>query len=384
MTSRPFPPKVSIPLNRPALVGNELLYIGDALRRGQISGDGHYTRRASATLENLLGVSHVLLTPSCTHALELAFLLLPFKPGQEVLCPSFTFPSTANAFVLRGLRPRFIDIRPDTLNLDEGLLEKAVTKRTVAITPVHYAGVPCQMDVIMRVARKYHLAVIEDAAQALGAKFQGRMAGSFGAMSAFSFHETKNCNCGEGGALVLRDRRFIRRAEIIRQKGTNREQYFRGEVAKYSWVDIGSSYIPSELQSAYLQGQLEHLNAITRKRRALHERYTRALAPLESQGYLRTPRIPKDCDSAYHLFYILLNNAAESRRVRLFFQKRGILSAFHYFPLHLSAMGKKYGYRAGDCPVTESVSERLLRLPFYSTMTFREQTAVIQALRDAF
>jgi dTDP-4-amino-4,6-dideoxygalactose transaminase len=384
MVLKKSPPPVSIPLNCPALVGSELRYIGDALRRGQISGDGYYTRLASASLEHLLGVPRVLLTPSCTHALELAFLLLPTKPGQEVLCPSFTFPSTANAFVLRGLKPRFIDIRPDTLNIDECLLERAVTRRTVAIAPVHYAGVPCQMDVIMRVAHKHGLAVIEDAAQALGARFKGRMAGTFGVMSAFSFHETKNCNCGEGGCLVMRGSRFIRRAEIIRQKGTNREQYFRGEVAKYSWVDIGSSYIPSELQSAYLQGQLEHLGEITRKRRELHERYVEALAPLAARGCLRLPCIPGDRTSAYHLFYILLENAAQSRRVRLHLQSRGILSAFHYFPLHLSTMGKRFGYRAGDFPVTESMSKRLLRLPFYSTMTWREQKIIFQALRDAF
>ncbi len=373
-----------IPLNRPSLAGSELRYIGDALRRGQISGDGFYTRRCSAYLEKLLGAKRVLLTPSCTQALELAFLLLKTEPGQEVICPSFTFPSTANAFVLRGLKPKFIDIRPDTLNMDERLLKGAITRRTIAITPVHYAGVPCQMDVIMKTARTHHLTVIEDAAQALGARFRGRPAGTFGALNAFSFHETKNCMCGEGGALAIQEARYIRRAEIIRQKGTNREAFYRGETDKYSWVDWGSSYVPSELQTAYLMAQLEKLALITRCRRRLYERYGAALEPLESRGILRLPVIPKDCESSYHLFHVLFESGRERQRVMAGLQRKGIYATFHYLPLHSSVMGRRFGYRQGDCPVTESVSERLLRLPLYNVMTTVEQNQVIRALNGFF
>ncbi len=376
--------KFRIPLNRPALVGSELRYIGDALRRGQISGDGFYTRRCSAYLEHLLGARRVLLTPSCTHALELAFLLLPTEPGQEVLCPSFTFPSTANAFVLRGLKPRFIDIRPDTLNMDERLVEASITRRTAAITPVHYAGVPCQMDVIMNVARKHHLTVVEDAAQALGARFRKRPAGTFGALNAFSFHETKNCMCGEGGALVIMESRYTRRAEIIRQKGTNREAFYRGETDKYSWVDRGSSYVPSELQTAYLMAQLEKLEAITRRRRHLYESYHEALTPLEARGLLQLPIIPKDCESSYHLFHVLFETGHERQRVMSAMQRKGIYATFHFLPLHLSAMGRCFGYRKGDFPVTESASDRLLRLPLYNSMTPSEQDQVIRALKTLF
>jgi len=373
---------MKIPLNRPSLAGRELEYIKDAVRHGQISGDGYYTQRCSSILEKRLKAPRVLLTPSCTHALELAFLLADVKKGQEVICPSFTFPSTANAFVLRGLKPRFIDIRSDTLNMDESLLESAITPKTVAISPVHYAGVPCQMDVILRVARKHHLLVIEDAAQALGATFRGRPVGTFGALNAFSFHETKNCMCGEGGALVICDPRYVLRAEIMRQKGTNREQFFRGEVDKYSWVDMGSSYVPSELQTAYLLAQLQNLDSITAKRRNLHNIYKEAFADLEQKGRLRLPRIPDDCVSAYHLFYLILENAKELERVRKGLMKKGILAAFHYFPLHLSVMGRRFGYRKGDFPLSESISERLLRIPFYTSMTVREQQTVIRAIRE--
>jgi dTDP-4-amino-4,6-dideoxygalactose transaminase len=376
------PARYSVPLNRPSLAGSELRYIGDALRRGQISGDGFYTRRCSAFLEHFLGAPRVLLTPSGTHALELAFLLLRSEPGQEVICPSFTFPSTANAFVLRKLKPRFVDIRPDTLNLDERHLEGAITRRTVAISPVHYAGVPCQMDVIMKVARRHRLAVIEDAAQALGARFQGRLAGSFGAMNAFSFHETKNCMCGEGGGLAILDKRYVQRAEIIRQKGTNREAFYRGQIAKYSWVDWGSSYVPSELQSAFLLAQLEKLSVITRQRQRLYERYQMAFETLENRGVLRLPVIPRDCEPSYHLFYVLFENARERQRVMEGMQRKGILATFHYFPLHLSVMGRLFGYRKGDFPVTEDLSERLLRLPLYNCMSRSEQNHVIGTLKS--
>jgi len=314
----------------------------------------------------------------------LAYLLLPTEPEQEVLCPSFTFPSTVNAFVIRGLKPRFIDIRADTLNLNERLLEASITRRTVAITPVHYAGVPCQMDMIMRVARKHHLAVIEDAAQALGARFRGRLAGTFGALNAFSFHETKNCMCGEGGALAITNTRYTLRAEIIRQKGTNREAFYRGQVDKYSWVDWGSSYVPSELQTAFLLAQLEKLAPITRRRRQLYEGYRAALAPLEARGVLALPIIPEECESSYHLFHVLLETERERRRVMTGLERKGIYATFHFLPLHVSAMGRRFGYRKGDFPVTENASARLLRFPLFNSMTDSEQDRVVRTLQSLF
>lgn len=380
LTSRSLP--IRIPLNRPAILGRELAYIRDALRRGQISGDGYYTRRASSVLERALGLPRVLLTPSCTHALEMAYLLLPARAGQNVICPSFTFPSTANAFVLRGLIPRFIDIRPDTLNLDERQLEDRVTSDTLAVTPVHYAGVPCEMDTILSVAKKKRLHVVEDAAQALGARYRGRQAGTFGELNAFSFHETKNCVCGEGGALAIRDAKYIRRAEIIRQKGTNREQFLRGEIDKYTWVDLGSSQVPSELQTAYLLAQLEKLDWIARRRRRIYEIYERALKPLEAKGTVCLPRIPAHCVSSYHLFYLLLPTPRWRDRVIAGLRRHGILATFHYFPLHLSAMGRRYGYRRGQFPVSEDVSARLLRLPMYNTLTRADQERVIRVLQS--
>jgi dTDP-4-amino-4,6-dideoxygalactose transaminase len=378
------PSQIRIPLNRPGCVGPEWAYIRDALRRGQLSGDGYYTQRCSRHLEQMLQVPRVLLTSSGTHALEMAFLLLEAAPGEEVICPSFTFPSTANAFVLRGLRPRFVDIRPDTLNLDESLVEEVMTRRTVAIVPVHYAGVPAQMDVLVSLARHRGVMIVEDAAQALGARFRGQLAGTFGALNAFSFHETKNCMCGEGGALVITERRYIRRAEIIRQKGTNRDQFLRGEVDKYTWVDEGSSYVPSELQTAYLMAQLEHLDRITEKRRRLYERYREGLADLERRGILQLPRIPAECRSSYHLFRVLLESPKEARRALDVLHRKGIYAAIHYVPLHLSAMGKRFGYRRGDFPVTERVSGRLIRLPMYNSMRRAEQLQVLRALHDLF
>ncbi len=371
---------MKIPFNKPVLWGSELRYIADAVRRGQLSGDGYYTGQCQAILRRTVRAEEVLLTSSCTHALELAFLLLDIRPGDEVIVPSFTFPSTSNAFVLRGARPVFIDIRPDTLNMNEQLLESLVTSRTRAIVPVHYAGVPCQMDVIERVAHKHNLAVVEDAAQALGASFRGRPAGGMGVLNALSFHETKNCQCGEGGALLIQDPRYRKRAEILRQKGTNRAQYFRGEVDKYSWVDIGSSYVPSELQAAYLYSQLEHLKQIKAVRQRLYDRYFDALEPFEHQGKLRRPYIPPDCNSSHHAFYILLNSERERDRVIQGLQKKNIHAVFHYFPLHASTMGKQFGYRSGACPVSEIVSRRLVRLPLYNSMTVHEQRYVLETL----
>lgn len=376
------PTAYSIPLNRPLLMGGELRYIRDAVRRGQLSGDGHYTHLCSRWLESHLGVPRVLLTPSCTHALELAYLLLDTEPGQEVLCPSFTFPSTANAFVLRGLKPRFVEIDARTLNMDPHSANAERTRQTVAITPVHYAGVPCDMTALAAMATRHHLEIVEDAAQALGARHQQRWAGAFGGLGAFSFHETKNCICGEGGALAIRNPRHIRRAEILRQKGTDRERFLRGEVDKYTWVDVGSSFVPSELQSAYLYAQLEHIETITQRRKRLHQRYVEALRRLEEQGRIQLPYIPPDTESAYHLFYVLLESPKQRAHVIKKLKENGIMATFHYFPLHLSAMGRRFGYGKGDFPVTERLSNCLLRLPFFTSMTHREQQRVIRLLSE--
>jgi dTDP-4-amino-4,6-dideoxygalactose transaminase len=372
---------MKVPFNKPSVLGREFRYIRDAVRRGQLSGDGYYTGKCSRLLERRLGAHRVLLTPSCTHALELAALLLDLKSGDEVILPTFTFPSTANAFVLRGAVPRLIDIRPDTLNMDERLLEEAITARSRAVCPVHYAGVPCRMDRIGRVARRRGLSVVEDAAQALGASVDGRPAAAWGCLNALSFHETKNCACGEGGALVITEPRLAQRAEIIRQKGTNRAQFLRGQVDKYSWVDVGSSYVPSELQAAYLLAQLEKLPAVLSVRRRLFENYQQALARHQDRGRLQLPAIPADSRSSYHLFHILLENERDRDRVMAGLQKRGVLAIFHYFPLHLSKMGRRFGYRPGQLPVAESVSKRLLRLPMYNTMTEPEQDYVIRTLQ---
>lgn len=372
---------IKIPFNRPSTQGREIQYIRDAIRRGHLSGDGYYTHRCHERLEHLLGVPDVLLTPSCTHALEMAFLLADLHPGDEVILPTFTFTSTANAFILRGAIPRFLDSRSDTLNMNDRLLESALTPRTRAILPVHYGGVPCQMDVIMRFARKHQLYVIEDSAQALGATFKGKPAGTFGHLNAISFHETKNCMCGEGGALVIRDREFMARAHILRQKGTNRDQFLKGRVDKYSWVDIGSSYVPSELQSAYLLAQLEHVDRIHRRRKRLFEEYVKDLNPFEKRGQIQLPIIPSGCISSYHLFYVIFESEKERERVRRGLLSKGILAVTHYFPLHLSKMGRRYGYRQGQFPVAEQTSERLLRLPFYNNMTSKEQEKVLSSLK---
>lgn len=369
-----------VPFNKAEPVGCELTYIQDAIRRGGRPGNGYYMARCSQWLRAYLKAKTVLITPSCTHALELAYMVLKIKPGDEVIVPSFTFPSTANAFVLRGARPRFIDIRSDTLNLDERLIEKAISPKTRAITVVHYAGVPCQMDVIMRIARKHGLPVIEDAAQALGATFQGKPVGSLGNLSAFSFHKSKHCFCGEGGALVADRKVHSAPAEIYRQNGTDRSLFIQGGVAQYTWVDEGSSFLPSELQCAFLLAQLEHLESIRKKRKKRYETYLAAFQGLEARGDIQLPVIPSDRTSSYHLFHVLFENEKTRNRVMNQLRKKGISAYFHYFPLHLSRMGRRYGYKPGQFPVSESANQRLLRLPLYNTMTVKEQAAVINAL----
>ena len=372
--------KYSIPFNRPSLVGNELAYIADVIRAGHASGDGDYTRKCHALLEQTLGVPKVLLTTSCTHALEMAALLLDIQPGDEVIVPSFTFVSTVNAFVLRGARPVFIDIRPDTLDLDESQLERLISPRTKAIVPVHYAGVGCEMDVILEIAERYGVAVVEDNAHGLFGKHKGKYLGTFGCLATQSFHETKNFTCGEGGALLINDPQYIERAEIIREKGTNRSRFFRGQVDKYTWVDIGSSYLPSDLLAAFLYAQLEAREQIQSKRRAIWERYNEQLLAWSASNDARLPVVPSHCQQSYHMFYVILPSLEARQRLIAHLKAQGVLAVFHYLPLHLSSMGRQWGYQSGDCPVTEMVSDRLLRLPFYNDFTGREQQFVVDTV----
>ena len=368
-----------IPFNRPSLMGNEIAYITQSVTAGHISGDGAFTKRCHALLEELLG-ARALLTTSCTHALEMAALLLDIGPGDEVIVPSFTFVSTVNAFVLRGARPVFCDIRPDTLNLDETLLPRLITERTRAIVPVHYAGVGCEMDEILRLANARGIAMVEDNAHGLFGKYRGKLLGTFGALATQSFHETKNVYCGEGGALLLNDPHFIERAEIIREKGTNRSRFFRGQVDKYTWVDIGSSYLPSDVLAAFLLAQLEVRELIQSRRRHIWERYHETLAPWAEENGVRQPIVPAHCEQAYHMYYLLLPSLAARSALIDHLKARQILSVFHYLPLHLSDMGRQFGGRAGDCPVTERVSDCLLRLPFYNTLSEEDQDRVIDAV----
>lgn len=372
----------SIPFNKPFIAGRELYYIAQAVTFGNLAGDGAFTQKCSRLLEERFGIGHVLLTPSCTSALEMAAQLCQLGPGDEVLMPAYTFVSTANAVVRLGARPVFLDSRPDTLNLDEALIERAITPRTRAIFVVHYAGVACEMDCILAIARKHGLRVIEDAAQGVNAFYNGKALGSLGDLGTYSFHETKNFSCGEGGALCINDPELLERAEIIRDKGTNRRQFFRGQVDKYTWVDVGSSHVPSEIASAFLFGQLEQMDEITTRRHALHHFYRTRLKPLEIEGLLRLPRIPEDCDSNYHLFYILLPDPAQRDALLNHLKAQGILAVFHYVPLHLSPMGQELGYRSGSLPVAEDAAARLLRLPLYYDLTEDDQTRVVDCMTE--
>ncbi|TLM63131.1 MAG: dTDP-4-amino-4,6-dideoxygalactose transaminase [Deltaproteobacteria bacterium] len=354
-----------IPFNKPYMTGKELWYISQAHHRGMLAGDGHFTRRCHAWLEAQTGCHRALLTHSCTAALEMAALLADIEPGDEVIMPSYTFVSTANAFVLRGAVPVFVDIRPDTLNLDETRIEAAVTARTRAIVPVHYAGVGCEMDTIMAIARRHDLLVIEDAAQGVMAAYKGRPLGAIGDLGCLSFHETKNLISGEGGALLVNAGRFAERAEIIREKGTNRSQFFRGMVDKYTWVDAGSSYLPGELIAAFLLAQMEEAEAITAARLALWDNYHAAFAGLEAQGRARRPVIPADCRHNAHMYYLLVADLAERTALIAHLKARGILAVFHYVPLHSAPAGRRYGRAGGDLAVTADLSDRLVRLPLW-------------------
>jgi len=372
----------AIPFNRPGLAGNESRYLAEAISRGHISGDGEFTRKCHAFFEQALGLHKALLTTSCTHALEMMAFLLDIQPGDEVILPSFTFVSTANAFVLRGARPVFIDIRQDTLNLDERQLERLISPRTKAIVPVHYAGVGCEMDVIVKIAEKHKIPIVEDNAHGLFGKYRGRYLGTFGCMAAQSFHETKNFTCGEGGALFINDSRYVGRAEIIREKGTNRNQFFRGQVDKYTWVDVGSSYLPSELLAAFLYAQLEAREQIQCKRQRIWAYYRQHLQGWADHHEVRLPFVPETCEQPYHMFYLLLPSLEWRQGLIAHLAARQILSVFHYLPLHLSPMGKKFGGKPGDCPVTETVSDRLLRLPFYNDLAEADQARVVEAITE--
>lgn len=373
-------PSLRVDFNRPVIVGNEFEYIQQSILNTHISGDGPFTKKCHALLEEQLGVPKVLLTTSCTHALEMSALLLKIQPGDEVIIPDFTFVSTVNAFVLRGATPRFIDVRPDTLNLDESKLEAFITPNTRAIVPVHYAGVGCEMDSIMEIAWAHDIAVVEDNAHGLFGKYKGKYLGTFGSMASQSFHETKNFTSGEGGALLINDRELIERGEIIREKGTNRSRFFRGQVDKYTWVDIGSSYLPSDLLAAFLFAQLEQREKIQKHRKQIWEIYFTGLKDWAFAHNVQLPYIPDYCEQAYHMFYLLLPSLDIRQKFIMYLRECGIYSVFHYLPLHLSDMGQKFGGRLGDFPVTERVSDQLVRLPFHNSLTNSEQEIVIDAI----
>ena len=371
-----------IPFNRPCLTGNEYTYMAQAVANGHISGDGPFTKQCHTLFQQVFECQRVLLTTSCTHALEMAALLLDLQPGDEVIIPSFTFVSTVNAFLLHGARPVFVDVRSDTLNIDERLLEARITPATRAIVPVHYAGVGCEMNSIMDIAARHHLAVIEDNAHGIFGKYQQRWLGTLGELATLSFHETKNISCGEGGALLVNNEAYAERAEIIREKGTNRSRFFRGQVDKYTWVDIGSSYLPSDILAAFLYAQLEARDRIQSQRQFIWQYYQHHLADWAEQHDVRLPIVPADCEQSYHMFYLLLPSLKQRQELIAHLKAHGILSVFHYLPLHLSEMGQKLGGKPGQCPVTEDISDRLLRLPFYNDLDEMHLSKIVQAVHS--
>lgn len=371
---------MQVNFNKPYIAKNEITYIQEALQSRHISGDGIFTKKCHSFLEKELGVPKVLLTTSCTHALDMSALLLGLQPGDEVIVPDFTFVSTVNAFVLRGAKPVFCDICPDTLNLDENLLEGLITSRTKAIYLVHYAGVGCEMNTIMDIAAKHNIPVVEDNAHGLFGKYRGRNLGTFGCLAAQSFHETKNFVCGEGGALLINDIKYIEEAEIIREKGTNRSRFFRGQIDKYTWVNIGSSYLPSDILAAILYSQLEEKDLIQNKRRQIWDTYNLELSQWAAKNNVKMPTVPNYCDQAYHMFYVLLPDLERRQRLIEYLKSLYIMAVFHYLPLNLSDMGRKFGGSEGDCPVTEKISDQLIRLPFYNDLTQDEQSQVIDSI----
>ena len=354
-----------IDFNRPAYTGKEMEYIQDAVQRGMLCGDGEYTKRCSRWMEERFHTAHVMLTTSCTHALEMAAYLSDIQPGDEVIMPAYTFVSTADAFVLRGARIVFVDIRPDTMNIDENLIEAAITEKTRAIVPVHYAGVACEMDKIMEIAKKYNLKVIEDAAQGVDACYKGKALGTIGDFGCYSFHETKNYTMGEGGALLFQDDRYQERAEILREKGTDRSKFFRGQVDKYRWMDFGSSYLPSELNAAYLYAQLEARDRIFHKRMEIYNYYNENLAPLAAEGKVEQPYVPAECSHNAHMYYLKVRNMDVRTQLLEYLREKEIYSVFHYIPLHFSPAGMKFGRFSGEDVYTTRESERLLRLPMF-------------------
>ena len=369
---------IEIPFNRPGLAGSELEYMRQAVQNEKLAGDGHFSHMCEELLQGILGVERVLLTTSCTDALEMAALLLETEPGDEVIIPSFAFPSIGNAFVLRGAKPVFVDVRADTLNLNESLIETLVSNRTKAIVVLHYGGVGCEMTQIMAIAKEHHLHVVEDSAHGLFGKYKGRYLGTFGTFGTQSFHETKNFTCGEGGAILINDPAFVTRAEILREKGTNRSQFFRGLVDKYTWVDHGSSFLMSDLLAAFLYGQLEKREQIQGRRERIWTVYMDELRVWAQKHGVTLPTIPASCEQTHHLFFMLMPDASMRQRLMAKLRSKGILAVFHYLPLHLSKMGRKFGGEIGQCPVAEDVSDRLLRLPFYTSMTEDEQATVVR------
>lgn len=374
-----------IPFNRPPYAGNEYIYIMNSIKSSKISGDGGFTKKCHRWLEERLGCKKVLLTTSCTHALEMAAILLDIKDGDEIIVPSYTFVSTANAFVLRGAKIVFVDIRPDTMNMDESKIEEAITPKTRAIVPVHYAGVACEMDAIMDIAKRHNLFVVEDAAQGMMSSYKGKALGTIGHLAAFSFHETKNyTSAGEGGLLLVNDERFMQRAEIIREKGTNRSQFFRGMVDKYSWVDIGSSYLMNDVSAAYLWANLEKADEINLDRLSSWQKYYDGLKKLENDGHLELPKIPSSCVHNAHMFYIKVKNLDERTKLIDYLKENDINTAFHYVPLHSAPAGLKFGRFNGIDGFTTKESERLLRLPMYYDIKDNEIDIVIKAINEFF
>jgi dTDP-4-amino-4,6-dideoxygalactose transaminase len=370
-----------IPFNKPYIAGKELDYIQQAIANLHLSGDGLFSHKSQSWLEQELAVPKVLLTASCTDALEMTALLLDIKPGDEVIVPAFTFPSTINAFVLRGARPVFIDIRSDTLNLDETQLEPLITPRTKAIVVVHYAGIGCEMEVILKVARAHGIPVIEDNAHGLFGKYQQKYLGTFGSLATLSFHETKNFICGEGGALLINDPKYIERAEIIREKGTDRSRFFRGQVDKYTWVDVGSSFLLSDMLAAFLYAQLEAREIIQAKRKRVWVYYYENLKDWAGNSGVRLPVVPENCAQPYHMFHLIMNSLEERAALISHLQAQQVNAIFHYQPLHLSSMGQRLS-QPSDCPVAEAVSHQLLRLPFYNDMTEAEQSQVVASVKS--
>ena len=372
-----------IPFNVPPCVGNEEKYIAQAIANHKLCGDGEFTKKCNAKLEQMTGTAKALLTTSCTHATEMAAILSKIQPGDEVIMPSYTFVSTANAFVLRGATAVFVDIRPDTMNIDETKIEEAITEKTKAIVPVHYAGVSCEMDTIMAIAQKYDLKVIEDAAQGIMSTYKGKSLGTIGDYGCFSFHETKNISMGEGGALLIANPADIEEAEIVREKGTNRSKFFRGEIDKYSWVEAGSSYLPSELNAAYLWGELESAEEIYKNRMDTWQYYHSQLENMEKNGKIERPVIPENCVHNAHMYYIKAKDLDERTRLLAYLKENGVAAVFHYIPLHSAAAGIKYGRFFGEDQYTTKESERLLRLPLYYGMKEEDREKVVRCV-EAF